>query len=464
MKKEPKEVGVFNSYTKFNKLKIFGIALLIIIVAGSAFYFFAKSLFKYTITFNLNGGSVYNEELTTKSYRFLEKVYEPKNVKKEGYYIDYWSKDENLNSKYNFGARIWRSFSLYVKWEPGVAVRLHFAENEENSDMTTADLKGYFEQYVKAGSDYTLPLVYNTLNEDSSHYGEQLLWYDNSECTGEPFATKTYYDLSESIDIYGKWFDTSESKFRVDSDGTLQKYLGYCNKVILPNTVKKIKDIEPTEFKTGVTEGVNDPNGVYHSVWENVMSGAGESLDDLQIIYLNSELIDIGKCAFRECKSLQRVIFAGDNVESIGEDAFRDCIALQGFEVPSKVEVISSSAFDGAFDAKANVSINLQNVKRIEDMAFINSKIKSITLNKVEFIGKNAFSACNNLGEFIINSENVITSNVDTSFDGTDSDQGIFFGTADSTLKLKIYIPTGKLSQYLSLPYWNRYSSIIQER
>ena len=29
---------------------------------------------------------------------------------------------------------------------------------------------------------------------------------------------------------------------------------------------------------------------------------------------------------------------------------------------------------------------------------------------------------------------------------------------------LKIYIPTGKLSQYISLPYWNRYSSIIQER
>ena len=31
------------------------------------------------------------------------------------------------------------------------------------------------------------------------------------------------------------------------------------------------------------------------------MSGAGSAYD-LQIIYLNSELIDIGKCAFRDCK------------------------------------------------------------------------------------------------------------------------------------------------------------------
>ena len=101
-------------------------------------------------------------------------------------------------------------------------------------------------------------------------------------------------------------------------------------------------------------------------------------------------------------------------------------------------------------------------------MAFINSKIKSITLNNVEFIGKNAFAACGNLGDFIINSETFITSNVDTSSNSTaTNDQAIFYSTYTSVSyanKLKIYVPAGKLSQYLSLPYWKMYESVIVEQ
>ena len=217
---EPKELDVFNRHERFQKLKTIGIASLIAVVAITALYFFIKAIITYTVDYNLNGGYVYKTELEPSKLKFLQKVEEPKGVKKEGYYIDYWSRNKNLNSKFNFGSRLWNSMTLHVKWAEGVAVQLRFAEGEENSDLSSEDLKGLYEQYLKPGPDWTIPLVYN-LNQDSKHYGEQLLWYDNEECTGEPFAIRTWLNLTENVTIYGKWFDTDPDKFQVDENGTL---------------------------------------------------------------------------------------------------------------------------------------------------------------------------------------------------------------------------------------------------
>lgn len=461
MNNEPKEAQVFHTYTKYNKLKIAGIALLIAIISITAMYFFVKSLFKYTVTYELNGGSVYKQELKETQYNFLSKVFEPEKVKKEGYYIDYWSKDSNLNSKFQFGTRIWNSFTLYVKWEEGFAVRLNFAEGEENQDLPINDLKGYYEQYVEPGSSYDLPLIYNT-KVGSDHYGEQLLWYDNPECTGEPFDTKTFV-VNQNIDIYGRWFDTDEKKFSISEDGTLNRYLGECNKIILPSTVKKIKNIEYGKFITGQSgENLNDQDGTYQSVWQNVLTD-DTGVNSLKIIYLNSELIEIGDCAFRDCESLEQVIFCGDNVERIGEGAFENCSKLIQFQFPTKVTEIESNTFNGAFDRTKNVELDLKNVENISDSAFINANMRSITLNKVEFIGSKAFAGCNNLHNFEIFSTNVILSNVEGSAEPNNSN-GIFFGTYRNyggAQNLKIFVPSSLITEYLKLTYWLMYSDVI---
>ena len=478
MNKDPKEVGVFNTYTKYNKLKVFGISILIIAVAIIALYFPVKTLFRYTITFNLNGGCVYKEELTTKTYKFLQKIEEPNGVKKYGvdkdgneygYYIDHWSKKKDLSDTYTFGGKMWNSFNLYVKWELGVAVRLHFASGEENEDMTTADLKGYYEQYIKPGSDYTLPLMYNNkIDSGRNHYNEQLMWYDNPECTGEPFFTKTYTNLTESIDIYGKWIDTDADKFVVDDNGTLLRYQGYCNKVYLPSKVKAIKDIKPDKFKTGYGDTIHDQGGEYYSVWAHVLSGNESSANNLKVVYINPELKKIGDCAFKDCKGLESVIFLEDNVETIGASAFENCVSLKNFVMPSKVQNISTNAFGNAFAKSAKVSLTLTNVYRIEDNAFINSNITSVTLPKITYIGRNAFSACSELGTFEIQSENLVTSNVNTSTNATHTnEQAIFYSTYTTVgyaNKLKIIVPKGLITGYLAMPYWSMYSSIISEK
>ena len=143
----PKEIDVFNRHDRFSKLKVIGISILIAIVSITALYFFVKSLLTYTVEYNLNGGYVYGSTLEPQKLKFLQKVEEPKNVKKRGYYIEYWSKDEDMGSKFRFGTPIWNSMTLHVKWAEGVAVRLHFAEGEENDDLPLEDLRGYYEQY-----------------------------------------------------------------------------------------------------------------------------------------------------------------------------------------------------------------------------------------------------------------------------------------------------------------------------
>lgn len=477
MSDNPKEVAVFKTYTKYNKLKVFGISMLIIIVVALALYFPIKTLFKYTITYHLNGGSVYNQEFVTQEYKFLQKITEPQGIKKYGvengeevgYYIDHYSKKEDLSDIYTFGGKMWSSFHLYVCWERGVAVRLHFAQGEENSEMSTADLKGYFEQYVKPGSTYTLPLVYNYLDEDGDHYGEQLLWYDNPECTGEPFETKTYENLTESIDIYGKWFDTDESKFEVDQDGTLIKYLGYCNKIILPDNIKKIKDIEYSNFKSGYSDMLGDQDGTYYSVWANLMGGNTNSTSTaykLNTVYINEGLTHIGDCAFRGCKSLERIVFKGNNVESIGEGAFEGCESLKVFSMPSKVKIIKKNTFFEAFAKRSNLNLDMSNIERIEDNAFANSKVKGVILSNVTFIGKNAFSACGELETFKLMCETPPTSNVDVS-DNTEftNGQAIFYSTytTSSSNILKIIVPEGSIDEYIKYDCWAMYQNIITD-
>ncbi len=452
MNNQPKEVAVFKTYTRYNKLKIFGIALLILVVTVCAFYFFAKSLFKYTVTYNLNGGSVYKQELVSDTYLFLSKVQEPKSVKKEGYYIEYWSKDENLGTKFNFGVRIWNSFKLHVKWAEGVAVRLHFAEGEENADMPLEDLKGYYEQYVKPGSIYKLPLVFNTTG--NSHLGEQLLWYDNPECTGEPFETKQYI-LSESIDLYGKWFDTKKEKFDVSENGTLNSYLGYCDRVILPNNVKSIKSISHTLHQPISPDG-NERFGEENiSVW-------GRVIHTLETVYLNSELISIGESAFKDCDGLKYIFFSGDNVNSIGEYAFANCKSLLVFNPSAGYKTILTHTFEGAFDITAKVKLNLPYVERIEDSGFINSNINSIELGAINYIGKLAFAGSNRLKNINITSPTEVLSNA------TSLDNGMFAGLNISTAEgtgehINIIIPKGSLSKYLNKSYWNMYSAVISE-
>lgn len=399
---EPKEVGVFNAHTSQHHRVKTAIVVVVCFIVLVGVYFLAKSLLTYTITYVPNGGSVFGEELEPDTYSFLELTVEPEGLRKMGFYLEGWYKDEACTKKFTFGKPIWRSRKLYAKWLPGCALVLNYAsdEEEEKSGIPLEELRYYYQEYVMPNSGSSLPTVFNY--KDGYHKGEQLLWFESPDCIGEPIETKEYLSLNEDINVYGKWYDTQEDKFRVDKDGVLQEYLGYCNRIILPNGIKEIKSILPDEFMGG---NLNDQQGNQQS---NNFSAFKNVLSTLEIIYINEDMTKFGSCAFRGCTALENIVFNGDNLESIGENAFQSCKSLTSIEIPTKVTTIPKKCFDSCTSLK-KVTLT-DNVTTIAEQAFITcSGLNTISLPGVKFIGKKAFVGCVNLISMYWGSEDEIT-------------------------------------------------------
>ncbi|MBQ7351539.1 MAG: leucine-rich repeat protein [Clostridia bacterium] len=453
--KTPKEIDVFNRFSHFNKLKILAIALSITIVLSVTLYFFSKSLFTYTVDYVTNGGMVFGEELKSDKYKFLQKTKEPKNLKKEGYYIEGYYKDKNFSDEYKFGKSVWNSFTLHVKWKEGYAVQLFFAEGEEEkTSMTEEYLKLYFEQYVEPNTKYTLPDVFNNIEGDK-HYGEQLLWYDNPECTGHPVENETYL-VDKNIPLYGKWFETDASKFQIDSDGVLIRYLGVCDKLILPSGVLKIKDIDSSKFTPTEWNTVNTADGSVFSAFDKV-------LGELQIVYVNPECVELGSCAFRGAKNLRNVYFEGDSLVTIDDWAFGDCANLKSIDVPVSVKTIGNRAFSncGTGEDEFGQSFNFEytggwSVESVGNYAFANSTIKEISFDSLKFMGSMALAGCRKLESLTLYyDKSVVETNVPA--------DNLFYNVLNSSSKCMIYVPAELVNVYKNTSPWLAYADRIFE-
>ncbi len=444
--------NVWNKYDKKHTRRKVWTIVIICLILSAVIFIFAKSLITYTLTFDTMGGT----KIESVEMSFLQKIERPKkNPRKRGYYLAGWTKDKEGKEPFMFGSQMWWSTTIYAKWEEGVAIELNFADGEENEDLSTAELKEEYEEWVKIGVASELPLVYNT-NVDSVHYGERLLWFEDPSCSGDPIFGKTY-TLSDSISVYGKWYDCDENKFNIASDGTLRKYLGYCKNIVLPSSVKYIRDISRKDFLTGTSDQLHDKeNDINFSVFESVIGR-------LETIYLNDGLLRIGNCAFKDCGKLKTVKCLGDNLLSIGEYAFEGT-AISTFKLSSKIETIGENAFNGARSLKT-IEIG-ESVTEIEDGAFASTGLISITLPKVAKIGKRAFAGCNSLTEvYFLNSEMVTASTVTIPEMGNEKSDNVFFGTASPNPvinALTIYVPEELLEDYKESTPWNVYASYIR--
>lgn len=454
----PKEVDVFKKYTKNNKFIVIVIAILIASIIFTGLYFFIKSLLTYTVTYELNGGYMYGSQSTTEEYGFLDRVYTPF-AKKRGFYLEGWCKDEELEKPFVEGSRIWSDMTLYANWQKGVAIRLNFAPGEENEDLSLDMLRVKYEQYVKEGESWTLPLVYND-NPNSVHYGEQLLWYYDEACTDHPFETDTYI-VTEDIDIYGKWFDTKEEKFDIEN-GTLNYYLGRCRNIILPNTIERIRSIDYDVFELGFSDQQFGKDK--HSVFMNVMDANPRT--SLNIIYLNENLKEIGECAFRACRSLNSVYFYGNKVETIGKAAFENCDALVNIELPSSVTEIPDSCFKYAFDEnseKAVIKIG-SNIATIGYQAFFDSNLHGVIIEGDTFIDKTAFENCGELRYMEIKSDSVLQSNATDGYSLFESGTYVEPSQYVETPKFVIYVLPEMLEAYKTTNPWAKYYKVIKTK
>lgn len=442
--KNPKEIDVFNRFSKFNKLKIILIAFGITAIVSVILFFLVKSFTDYTITYVTYGGTVYGEELGVDEYKFLQRTRKPEGLKKEGFYIEGYYTDSGFSNEYKFGRPIWKSRTIYVNWQPGYAVQLFFAEGEDDDDriavdktgINEANLKLYHEQYVKPGSTYSLPLIYNT-TENNKHNGEQLLWYDtpNPTIDDDPIETEDFV-MNDNIPLYGVWFDTSPSKFNITEDGTLMRYLGDCYNIVLPSSVRRFKNI--TTFETGIWNTGNVVDGSKYSVFDKVLT-------DLNRVYINPECEQLGGYAFRDCVELEKVVFLGNKIETIPNNAFGFCESLEKLTLPSSVTTIENSAF---YVVNNLTTLNgLDNVRMIGSGAFVNChKLESIELKNITEIKPSAFSSCLRLKKIVLKSSDIVT---------------ISGYIMDNVTPAKIYVPSELVEQYKLTSIWNEYSSKI---
>lgn len=81
----------------------------------------------------------------------------------------------------------------------------------------------------------------------------------------------------------------------------------------------------------------------------------------------------------------------GKNVSGIAKEAFEADRTLKNVTLPSSVYVIEKSAF---YNCSALKTINLNNVSIIEETAFRNTKLSSVSFEQLQSIGRNAFNGC----------------------------------------------------------------------
>lgn len=109
-----------------------------------------------------------------------------------------------------------------------------------------------------------------------------------------------------------------------------------------------------------------------------------------------SGAVDVPRDMFGKCTGLKKVTLK-NGVRSIGEDAFRDCSSLEGVIFESTVlEKISDGAFWGC-SALSSIALP-DSVTEIERNAFFETGLRNIQLpEKLTLIGGGAFCNCKNL-------------------------------------------------------------------
>jgi len=141
----------------------------------------------------------------------------------------------------------------------------------------------------------------------------------------------------------------------------------------------------------------------------------------LPTAYEDKEVIAIANSAFKNNTAIEKVIIP-QGYKSIGIEAFAYCTSLATVEIGSigtdtKGLVIGTSAFNGCTALK-NLKLG-DNVKVVEAYAFYETKITSVTMNKVESVGAKAFAKCTSLTRFYIPAS--LVSIDESAFEGSDS-------------------------------------------
>ena len=212
--------------------------------------------------------------------------------------------------------------------------------------------------------------------------------------------------------------------------GTLKRYLGKSNSIVIPSSVVSIEDSAFAFCDT--LASIEIPDGV-----TSIGDEAFKWCRSLTSIEIPNNVTSIGDKAFAWCEALTSIVIP-DGVTCIENGAFESCKSLTSIVIPDGVTSIGKEAFESC---KALTSIEIpDSVTSIEDSAFCGCKsLTSIVIpDGVTSIGNSAFTFCKGLTSIEI--PDSITSIGDWAFWGCDS------------LKL-VKIPRSAIIEESSFPY-----------
>ncbi len=128
----------------------------------------------------------------------------------------------------------------------------------------------------------------------------------------------------------------------------------------------------------------------------DIAANAFDSQGQLVSVSLPSSVKTIGNAAFKNCISLEEVVFVGTSLlEEIGSQMFYNCQVLAPFEIPATLKKIGSQAFQNCFAFDAITFGANSSLTEIGDLAFGKSGAVSAQLpSGLKKIGNEAFSDC----------------------------------------------------------------------
>lgn len=346
----------------------------------------------YTITYNLNGGtlaegSVLQESVTRKS----EAITLP-SLTRDYYTFDGWYTTDNFAD----GTQVTRlsnftdNVSVYAKFTPVTFTITYVLNGGTNAE-------GAVVSYT-VEDDVTLPIP---------EKGEELfggLYYD-SNFSGSPATGWNAGDKCENITLYAKWDGikvTAENiveKIKVMTQSGTLKASGEFNSTVISNINEALKTLAGTNPEILVTLDLSEVTGLVE-----LQLKAFEKCSNLEGIVLPETLETIGYSAFDDCTSLKRIKIP-DSVTTIYA-AFYGCNSLEEITIPFVGESLNSETYKTVFGSIFWYNYEKGKIRQYYSDSeymkyYIPSSLKKVTVTGGKLPAR-AFNGCSMLEEIVI--------------------------------------------------------------
>lgn len=289
----------------------FAVLLLLVFLAGKK---------TYTITFDVNGGTLLSGEISQRIVQGQNAT--PPSVAKDGHYLLRWS------GAYN---KVTKDATVRAIWEYETTTGIEY---DSPNNKTYCEISGC---HPFISGDVYIGAYYNDKKILSIKKGAF------ESCS----RITSIYMLDGVLDIGERAFADCTALEKIELPSTVlflgkEAFIG-CSELtelVLPTDLEYIGE---GAFKNCTAlEEITFPEGLI-----GIGAGAFEGCSSLKKINIPKSVVEIEADAFKDCKNLESVTLS-KGLTTIGSSAFSGCDSLLEITLPETVEAIGVGAFDTA--------------------------------------------------------------------------------------------------------------------